>query len=268
MGTTNTKRDSMNEIVFENRNKSYGAYAIRIGYDDSLIKSFSITMLVFLALIASFRILQKNETASISIPKNELFKETIVTILPKEHKPEVITRKPTPEAPKSSKPDGPPVVVDSTIIAPKIDTTEKLENRLFAGNGNESSTGTGKSGPAIDTSSSGETGKGSKTVVDFAEIMPEFPGGEKKLLQYLSRNIRFTSMALAANRDGQMVLRFVVDVDGSIKNIEILKKYGYGCEKQAMEVVSGMPKWKPGLMGKRPVAVYFTLPINYKVQHD
>jgi protein TonB len=267
MGTTNTTENSLNEIIFENRNKAYGAYAIRKSYDEALVKSFTIAMIVVLALIGSFRFLQKTELKATVIPPDpaRTFKP-FDPPAPGRIKPPVTPPARSTAAPKSSTIDY-LHITDSTQIK-KIILDSLLHPNVPSGTGNAGSIGKGLTNQPGDTTTFPFKGEPSPAEpVMRAEIMPEFPGGEAKLLQYLSRNIRFTTEASEIGKDGKMILRFVVDADGSIKNIEVLKKYGYGCEKQAIQVVSEMPKWKPGRMGGQAVPVYFTLPIIYRMEH-
>jgi protein TonB len=265
MGTKNNTGNSINEIVFENRNKIYGAYAIRKSYDDALIKSFTIAMMVLLALIGGFRLLQNTELKTVLIPVDPP-KPPSPLILPlnMKVKPPVSPPIRSAAAPKSD-------AIDYTKISDSVKIKQHLLDSLLtnkpSGTGIQGSTGKevlNQPGDSTQFPLKGEPA--SVQPILNAEIMPEFPGGEKKLLQYLNRNIRFTNKALEYGRDGRMVLRFVVDADGSIKNIEVLQKYGYGCESQAMQVVSEMPRWKPGRMGGTAVPVYFTLPIVYKIE--
>jgi protein TonB len=265
MGTTNTSGNSLNEIVFENRNKSYGAYAIRKSYDDALIKSFTIAMMALLALIGSFRLMHAAEAKAMTIPIDppKPFNPFNPPSGPK-IKTTICPPVRSTAAPKSTTVDY-TKIEDSTKLKPRQDSI--LNTNKPSGTGAPGSLGIGLTDhPGLIDSSGNKKEAGGEFVHDWVEVMPEFPGGEKKMQQYLSRNIRFTNKALNFGRDGNMLLRFVVDVDGSIKNIEVIKKYGFGCEEQAMQVVSEMPKWKPGRMGKTAVPVYFTLPIVYHME--
>ena len=95
------------------------------------------------------------------------------------------------------------------------------------------------------------------------EKWPVFDGN---LLQWLSSNIHYPVDAIELGIEGRVVLRFVVQKDGKIGNVEVLKKLSPSCDREAVRVVNAMPPWIPGSQGKHAVAVYFTLPIQFKMQ--
>ena len=96
--------------------------------------------------------------------------------------------------------------------------------------------------------------------------MPEFPGGENAMLKYLSNNIKYPVDAREANITGIVYLSFIVDKEGEIKNIEILKGIGGGCEEEAMRVIKNMKKWKPGKQNGQSVNVQFKLPVSFTLR--
>jgi protein TonB len=96
--------------------------------------------------------------------------------------------------------------------------------------------------------------------------MPSFPGGEAELLQYLNRNIRYPEMAREAGVEGPVVLSFVVAEDGTVSHIALLKDPGASCGKEAIRVLSTMPKWIPGEANGRPVKVRFYLPVRFELK--
>lgn len=79
-----------------------------------------------------------------------------------------------------------------------------------------------------------------------ADMMPEFPGGEMKLLEYIAMNVRYPDIARQKGISGRVFVTFVVEPDGSISNVGILKGIGSSCDQEAYRVVKAMPKWKPG----------------------
>lgn len=98
------------------------------------------------------------------------------------------------------------------------------------------------------------------------ENQPEFPGGEVARLTYLGQNIKYPQMARESNIQGIVYVTFVVEPDGSISKVGILRGIGGGCDEEAMRVVSSMPSWKPGKQRGRPVRVRFTMPIKFTLQ--
>lgn len=100
------------------------------------------------------------------------------------------------------------------------------------------------------------------------EKMPEFPGGDEALMKYIIENLRYPQSAAKSGMQGRVIVRFVVAGDGSITNVEVLKGFDYACDKEAVRVVSMMPKWTPGKQSGRNVPVYYTIPIVYKLSGD
>lgn len=100
----------------------------------------------------------------------------------------------------------------------------------------------------------------------IVENMPTFPGGEKKMMEYVAKNVKYPQLAKEVGTQGRVFVSFVVEKDGSITNVTILRGIGSGCDEEAMRVVKSMPKWNPGLQCGRAVRVSCNLPINFKLQ--
>lgn len=100
------------------------------------------------------------------------------------------------------------------------------------------------------------------------EQQPEFAGGMKELGKYLGENIRYPKEAQKANAQGRVFVSFVVTKKGDIADVNILKGIGYGCDEEAIRVVSRMPNWKPGSQSGIPVNVKFNLPINFALEDE
>ncbi|MCF6352856.1 MAG: energy transducer TonB [Cyclobacteriaceae bacterium] len=97
------------------------------------------------------------------------------------------------------------------------------------------------------------------------ERMPTYPGGLKALYKYLGKKMRYPSQARRMNIDGKVILSFVIDKEGNITNIKLLRGIGAGCDKEAIRVLATLPKWSPGKQRGKPVKVQMTLPINFKL---
>jgi protein TonB len=98
------------------------------------------------------------------------------------------------------------------------------------------------------------------------ESMPEFPGGYGALMEYLQQNLKYPSIAKEMGIKGRVFLSFVVEIDGSVTDVRVLRGIGGGCDEEAVRVVEKMPKWKPGLQRNRPVRVQFNLPVKFTLQ--
>ena len=103
-------------------------------------------------------------------------------------------------------------------------------------------------------------------IFTIVEEMPEFPGGMNKLAEYLAKNIKYPQMARESGIQGRVFVNFVVEPDGSVSNVTVMRSLGGGCDEEAMRVVKSMPKWKPGKQRGKAVRVSYILPVNFKLQ--
>ena len=106
------------------------------------------------------------------------------------------------------------------------------------------------------------------TVYQVVDKMPEFPGGEKAMMEFLSKNIVYPEKAKEAGIQGRVFVGFVIEKDGSVSNVKIMKGIGGECDEEALRVVKSMPNWKPGKKGGKDVRVSYTLPINFKLSDN
>ncbi len=98
------------------------------------------------------------------------------------------------------------------------------------------------------------------------EENPQFPGGNTARVRYLANNIKYPKTARELGIQGTVYLSFIVEKDGSVTNVEILRGIGYGCDEEALRVVRDMPKWKPGKQREKPVRVQFSMPVRFVLQ--
>ena len=103
-------------------------------------------------------------------------------------------------------------------------------------------------------------------VFTIVEEMPEFPGGMGKLAEYLAQNINYPQTAQKAGVQGKVFVNFVVEPDGSVSNVKVIRSLGGGCDEEAVRVVKAMPQWRPGKQRGQAVRVSYNLPINFKLQ--
>ncbi len=116
----------------------------------------------------------------------------------------------------------------------------------------------------VDVASKGNEPKFEKLeIFAVAESMPSFPGGMGALMQYLAENIGYPSLAKKSGIQGRVFVNFVVEPDGSITNVKVLRGIGGGCDEEAVRVVEKMPKWSPGKQKGKPVRVSYNLPVKF-----
>jgi len=259
------------DILFENRNKDYGAYDLRRAYQKRLLKAV-MGMLLFVLLLFAWNLWSKNSLAQLNNNPNIIPEDNILTRveIPKEE-PKI----PEPRKPVETVKNPPPLIVPDKMADPEPPpTVDELAKDVQIGlkniHGDSAST---VSGPPTDDN----TGKGTEPVVEpekpqgplfHAENMPEYPGGEQAMQRFLHRNLRFEFDDLQPGSKVAIQCRFVVDEEGNVTGIQIIKKGTDDFDKEVMRVVGKMPKWKPGSQNGRKVAVYFTLPVIVQVPEE
>ena len=106
-----------------------------------------------------------------------------------------------------------------------------------------------------------------QTIFEVVEQMPEFPnGGMAGLMQYLSKNIKYPTIAQENGTQGRVIVQFVVNKDGSIVDAKVVRSVDPYLDKEALRVINTMPKWKPGMQRGKPVRVKFTVPVMFRLQ--
>ena len=103
-------------------------------------------------------------------------------------------------------------------------------------------------------------------VFDVVEQMPEYPGGMQALFEFMSQNIKYPADAQKQKVEGRVLAKFIVETDGSISNIEVVKQAFPSLDAEAVRVIQAMPKWKPGRQKGQAVRVKFVLPINFSLK--
>ena len=99
------------------------------------------------------------------------------------------------------------------------------------------------------------------------ESMPEFPGGQQTMMRYIGEHIKYPVIAQENGIQGRAICQFVVNKDGSIVDVVVVRSSGdASLDKEAVRVINSMPKWKPGKQRGKPVRVKYTIPINFRLQ--
>lgn len=101
--------------------------------------------------------------------------------------------------------------------------------------------------------------------LEQVDVQAEFPGGINKARQFIANNLQYPREAQENGIEGTVRVKFMVELDGSISNIEIVSKLGYGLDEEVIRVIKRMPKWAPAKADSKPVKSYFTMPVSFKV---
>ena len=106
----------------------------------------------------------------------------------------------------------------------------------------------------------------SDKIYDKVEELPAFPGGEVALMRFLSDNMKYPKVARESGIQGRVVVQFVVGSDGSIGNAKVIRSIDPYLDKEALRVVSVMPRWKPGMQKGKPVSIQYTMPLMFRLE--
>ena len=152
-------------------------------------------------------------------------------------------------------------IVDNNeeIVEEKIETSESTTEAISGPVAQVS--GPVATGPVVTEEASDEG-----EIFQVVEQMPEFPGGMQALMAYLSKNIKYPSVAQDNGIQGRVLVSFVVNKDGSIVDPEVIKSVDASLDKEAMRVIKAMPKWNPGKQRGKPVRVKYTVPVLFRLQ--
>ena len=107
--------------------------------------------------------------------------------------------------------------------------------------------------------------KKNNMVFDIVEVMPQYPGGQIAMLKYLMENIKYPKQIMEEGIQGRVTVSFIVEKDGRVSNVRLLRSVQPSLDKEAIRVVKSMPKWTPGKQNGKPVRVRFNLPIMFKL---
>ena len=258
---------NMDDIVFEERNKEYGAYTLRKAYRRHILIALSVSIGVFILGVGIPMILNAfkepeitSEAPSRVVSIADLAPPPPIEDVPPPPPPEYKLPAPPKETIKFS----PPKVTEKEVPEEEeMPTIEEVKSAPVIGK--ETVEGPGDiifEEPPPEISAIKEPEPAIFTVV---EQKPEFPGGNKALFEFLGKHTRYPSSAVSNGIEGTVYMSFVIDANGQISNIEVQKGLSEDCDKEAVRVIRSMPAWKPGKQGGRPVAVRFTLPFRFKL---
>ena len=270
MNILGNNSSKLNEVIFEKRNKNYGAYAIRQSYNDSLMKSL-ICLSSMIALVFGSAFAYNKATKEPAVEKLLILSDP--ELGPTEYSTKVdltpITKPVENTAAAATAPAG-AIATVITDDAPESTTPTNLSTPVN-GVGTETATGTSPIGTetsSVTTISVVASPEVVPTeVVVIADDMPEFEGGTAGLMRYVRQSINYPSVAREIGVEGIVYVSFVVNETGNVESAKVMKGIGYGCDEEVIRVVSKMPRWKKaGRNAGHPVKVRFNIPVAFKLQ--
>jgi protein TonB len=257
MKTEHGVSKSWDDLVFENKNKEYGAYSVRKSYSQNLTTGLGISVCFACVILIAPKIL------------SALFPGQ--TILPDITKPGVeiittFTQPPLVEPPKATPPPQAPRA--QTNFPPAV-TTQEVETEIPTNDQIEESLSNAEPGEGV------VPGPSEPVIVETApppvepeeytnvQVMPAPNGGLQAMYKFIARNIKYPRAAQRTGVEGTVFVTFVVSKDGSVTNVSVARGISEECDKEAIRVISLLDKWTPGQQNQRAVNVRMTIPIKF-----
>jgi len=252
----------MDEIVFEHRNKTYGAYILRKLYPKNVTKALIMAVIILLGGLAYPLASSYYAQKRAKYIEKAASAEFIDMDKPKEEAP-----------PPPPPPPPPPAALEQKVkfVAPIVTTEEVVEDADIFNQDDLAQTTTNEAVAieeiVVETKVEViEVEESKKEVFTIVEEMPAFPGGEPERNKFLAENIQYPQQATENGIQGTVYVSFVVDSKGNVTDVKILRGIGGGCDEEALRVVRMMPKWHPGKQNGKNVRVLFNMPIYFKLQ--
>lgn len=247
--------NNLDEIVFANRNKAYGAYQIRKEYNSSVVKSVGIVLSSFIVLF--FLSLFYTPPTPRQIKKAieqvvEVTQNVIEIEIP------VAQTAAASSATSNSTSDQLAIVADRQVVQTIPTAPASVGSSL----GTSTQITGALTGPTGLPSRIQWSGAKPQQPLEFVEVMPAF-GDDGDLGKYLQNQLNYPKLAMDNNVMGIVEVVFDVDEKGQVSNVNITKGIGFGCDEEAMRVITNMPNWKPGIQNGRAVPVRLRLPISF-----
>lgn len=254
-----------NEIVFVGRNHAYGAYALRTNYTRTVSLVIA-GLLVAVSLAWAIKFFYDNKGHEEDLANVNMDVTQIDLTPPPIDKTEPPPPPPPPPPVVETIKFVPPVIKENAVEDEPPPPQEKLQDTQVS---TQTQEGSGDQDLVVPTEGgNGPVEEKPAEIFTVVEEMPTFPGGMGELMKYIQKNIQYPQVEKEADIQGTVYVKFVVEANGSISNVEIAKgvKGGANLDKEAMRVVKSMPSWTIGKQNGRPVRVLMNLPIKFQLR--
>ena len=265
------------DLIFEGKNKDFGAYELRSQSDSRHNRAMIVVVLVIAAVLALIFVIDKLPKPEADI--NTELEQTMMELASDMEEPE---EEPEQQRVEEMQPEALPeeilntmkvteiAIVDDSEVTEEIKSQDEIQESTTALGSTDFDQGTDdlnvvrehkdeiiveEKAPVVDNQ-----------VFTAVEQMPQFPGGEAELMKYLSTHIKYPQMAMENNVQGQVVVQFVVQKDGSIGEVKVVRSKDPDLDREAVRVVKTLPNFIPGKMNGQAVNVWYTLPVRFKLQ--
>jgi protein TonB len=256
------------DLVFEGRNKKYGAYELRKENPKTSLKALFIGAFIFALALASPLIIDMIPSSDEA--KNSLNEKVVLVNMekPKEN---------LPPPPKKIEPPKPkidevkfvkPKVVEAKKVVEEIKTIEELKDKNIASKDQKGD----KDAEIVIDQPTGNAEKDAEIVDNNVyssagiEVQPEFPGGVAGFAKYVQKNYR--TPEVEQDLKGRVFVEFVVEKDGSLSDVKVIRDLGFGTGAEAIRMLRNAPKWKPGVQNGKTIRVRYSLPIMLDIRTE
>src|SRR5574344_546579 len=273
------------DMVFEGKNQEYGAYRLRKGTTKRNIMAIIIMLLiaaVFASIVGIQAIVEANKakvavTSSVNLTnlaqkkKAKVEKKEQPKVEKKKH-PKLKKKQEVVKQVKSSIKFVAPVIKRDEDVKPKDEMksqsdlqSSKTAIGAFNVQGNDEGGAVLKATQTIITQEPPQHAEAANKVFDVVEQMPSFPGGNGALMAYLANNIKYPVVAQENGVQGRVIVAFVVEKDGSITDVNVVKSVDPSLDREAQRVVRSMPRWNPGKQNGSAVRVKYNVPVSFRL---
>lgn len=254
-----TLAQTWDDLVFEHRNKMYGAYLLRRAYPDRLVIGLFATM-VFVVVIVSLQ----NHNPNVISPKDvkPLVDEGVVVIVHPPSFPDKPKAKPLVDKPEKTVAKNTIPLVTTNEVIPE-DEAEAITDYVTGGEEGSGEIGTIE---GIGTIALPDPEPAANGPIDIAEVMPSYDGGMEAMMKFIQKRMRYPRVPRALGIEGTVYVRFVVRGDGSVSDVQVIRGIHRDCDEEAARVIAMLPAWKGGRHNGTPVSVRMVLPIKFSLQ--
>ncbi|HTE32224.1 MAG TPA: energy transducer TonB [Chryseolinea sp.] len=249
---------TLDDIIFDNRNHEYGAYAIRRAYGTNVNKSVLIVF-GFAVIIAGLSLIHPGADLMItSTPNYPLGFQPDITIIPIPQQPmrRSATTASRDLAPRvTTKPEEP------LIEQPLQDPSDGVGDLNLTGETADLSSGS----IGVEVSVAVATAPEVPLIYDHTQIMPTYKGGMEAMSKFLHKHIKYPAVDRRIETQGTVYVSFILGANGQVMDAVVVKGISKGCDNEALRVITMMPSWNPGIQGGIPVMVRMVLPIRFQL---
>jgi periplasmic protein TonB len=258
MAKENMKAPAFDEIVFENRNKEYGAYWLRKKYSRNLLIGMIIGIIILgTAIIAPYINAKALENKAKRAERQvEIKMENL-------DQPQENVEPPPPPPPPPAE-----TVAQVRYVAPVVVDSVKPEDikQLMTADQAQVEVKNEEVSVVEEVQEEVKEEEAPTEVFVVVEEMPAFPGGDKALMEFIYANIQYPEIAKENNIQGRVILRFCVTYKGGVDQVQVIRGVDKSLDDEAVRVIKMLPAWKPGKQGGKPVNVWYSVPVTFQLK--